>query len=184
MQNLYEVLQDPTKEILRLHSIKYFDEIVEKHPSDYINIIRYINDCFNYHSVLLLEEKDWRSFLIERFYTNDLPEEILPGLVDYETGYFVLAISMFLEDQKQPVFTTLVAKQNLRVNMLATMQTPSATTNDKKNANEMVSSLDSEIAMIYEKFRQGQKVFGNFKGYDQFKTARNKHLINTAQFID
>lgn len=184
MQNLYEILQNPTKEVLELHSIDYFDKIIENHPDNYIDIIKYINECFNYHSLLLTEEKDWGRFLMERFEANGLPEDILPGLIEYETEYFVHSISIFLIEQKQPLFTTYIAKQNLRMQMLAIMQKSTSTTTDKKNANDMVSSLDIELNDILEKFRSSNKVFGNFIGYNQLKTARNKHLINAAQFID
>lgn len=184
MQNLYEVLQNPTKEKLALHSIKCFNPLIEKYPKYYKDIIAYINDVFNYNSPLLIEEKDWGKFLMERFDENNLHDSLLDDVVHYESEEVVRAMSDFLEYQKQPLFTTYTAKQNLRLSMLGIMQKSSSTTTDKKNANEMVSSLDAEIAMIIEKFRQGQKIFGNFAGYDQLRTARNKHLINVAQFID
>lgn len=184
MQNLYEVLQHPTKDLLNLHSIKCFDVLIEKYPGHYKDIIAYINDVFNYNSPLLIEEKDWGKFLMERFEENNVHDSLFEDVINYESEAVVRAMSDFLEYQKQPLFTTYTAKQNLRLSMLGIMQRSSSTTTDKKNANEMVSSLDAEIAMIIEKFRQGQKIFGNFKGYDAVKTARNKHLINVAQFID
>lgn len=184
MQNLYEVLQKPTKEILERHSIKYFDKVIEKYPKYYKDIIAYINDCFNYNSDLLLEEKEWSKFLMERFEENCLPDSLIDDIIQYDSEEITYAIAMFLAEQKQPLFATFTAKQNLRMQMLAIMQKSSSTTSDKKNANDMVSSLDIEINDILEKFRQGQKVFGDFKGYDQVKTARNRHKVNVAMFID
>jgi len=184
MDNLYEVLRVPDVSNLHLHSITYFDRIVEKYPHDYKNIIRYINDCFNYHSPLIIEENDWGVFLMNRFIVNNVPEEMRSALMKYECEDIVFGIFSFLAHQKQPIFTTLIAKQNLRINMLATMQNFSATTADKKNANEMVSNLDIEINEIFEKMRQAQKVFGNFKGYDNVKAAINKFKINIANYID
>lgn len=184
MENLFEILQKPTKEILQRHSIKYFDKVIEKYPKYYKDIISYINECFNYHSDLLKEENDWGRFLMTRFEENMLPDSLIPDIIEFESEEITYAVSMFLADQKQPLFTTFAAKQNLRLSMLGVMQKSSSTTTDKKNANEMVSSLDIELNDILEKFRSSNKIFGNFVGYNKVKTARNKHLINAAQFID
>ena len=184
MQNLYEVLKNPSIEVLRLHSIDCFDKVIETYPKHYKNIIRYMNDVFNYKSDLLLEEKDWQRFLMERFDENNIPDNLIEEIVHYESADVTYAMSSFLAMQKESIYTTYVFKQNLRMDMLSIMQKPSATTSDKKNANEMVSNLDIEINDIVEKLRNSQKVFGNFTGYDQVKSARNKHKINIAMLLD
>lgn len=184
MENLYQVLQDTSIKNLHEHEIKYFDTVIEEYPSDYKKIIAYCNECFNYRSPLIVEEKDWGIFLMERFRANDLPEDLYSALVLYESPEIVFAISSFLAHQKQPAFTTLIAKQNLRISMLSVMQSFSNTITEKKTANEAVTSLDNEINEIFERLRQEQKKFGNYKGYDAVKSARNKFKINIANFVE
>lgn len=184
MENLYQVLQDTSIKNLHEHEIKYFDTTIEKYPNDYRKIIAYCNECFNYHSPLIVEEKDWGIFLMERFDANNLPEELHSALVLYESPEIVFAISSFLAHQKQPAFTTLIAKQNLRISMLSVMQGFGTSISDKKTANDAVTNLDNEINEIFERMRQDQKKFGNYKGYDAVKSARNKFKINIANFVE
>lgn len=184
MDNLYQVLQDTSIKNLHDHEIKYFDSVIEEYPADYKKIITYSNECFNYRSPLIVEEKDWGIFLMERFRANNLPEDLYSALVLYESPEIVFAISSFLAHQKQPAFTTLIAKQNLRIDMLSVMQSFGKTTSEKKIANEAVTALDNEINDIFERMRQEQKKFGNYKGYDGVKSARNKFKINIANFVE
>jgi hypothetical protein len=184
MQSLYELLRTPTVANLKFQSIDFFDQIIEKYPDEYEKIITYINQCFNYNSPYLIDEKDWGIFLLERFAANEIDEEIRPALMNYESTEIVYGIAAFLAYQKQSTWTTLVAKQNLRISMLATIQGHSASINDKKNANELVTSLDLEINQIMESMKQDQKRFGNFKGFEDVKAAKIRHVINVAYFID
>jgi hypothetical protein len=184
MDTLYEVLRDPTNEVLRLHSISFFDGVIAAYPADYKKIIIYINQCFNYHSPYLVEEKDWGMFLMERFAANEIPEELRQAVMQYDSPEIVFAMAEFLGYQKQTAWTTLVAKQNLRVAMLAVIQGFSANISEKQKANELVSTLDLEINDILEKMKQDQKVFGNHKGYSEVRAAKIRHQINVAYFID
>jgi hypothetical protein len=184
MENLYQVLQDTSIKNLHDHEIKYFDTVIEKYPSDYKKIISYINECYNYHSPFLVDEKDWGLFLIERFRANNLSEDLRSALMEYESEEVVFAMASFLAHQKQSTWTTLVTKQDLRISMLAVMKKHGIPTKEKKDANELVSMLDIEINDIYERLKQEQKRFGNHKGYEQVKVAKNRFVINIAQFID
>ena len=184
MQDLYAVLQTPTVENLRYHSIDMFDELIEKYPNEYENIISYINECFNYHSPFLIDEKDWEAFLMERFAENEISEEFRRDVIYYESKEVTAAIANFLGYQKQSLWTTYVAKQDLRVAMLAVMKSHSAATSEKKNANELVSTIDLELQDLLEKLKQEQKRFGNYKGYNDVKAAKARHTINIAHFIE
>lgn len=183
MQDLYRLLCDVSISKLTDNEIQYFDKVIEQYPDDYKKIITYINECFNYHSPLLVEEKDWGIFLHERFRANRLPEELRSGLIEYESDAIVLAIDAFLTHQKQPIFQTLVAKQNLRQAMLVMVQRFDGTIGDKQKANELITTLDSEINDIFERMRQEQKKFGNFKGYDSVQSAKLKIRINIGNFV-
>lgn len=184
MDNLYKVLEAPTKENLRRHFINYFDKVIEKYPDDYKKIISYINECYNYKSPLLVDEKEWGLFLVERFNYNKIPEELKPAIINYECDEIIFAMASFLAEQKITTWTTLVTKQDLRVAMLSVMKQHTAPTKEKKDANELVTLLDIEINDIYEKLKQEQKRFGNHKGYELVKIAKNRLTINVAHFID
>ena len=183
MDNLYKVLEVPTKENLRRHFINYFDKVIEKYPNDYKEIIGYINDCFNYKSPLLVEEKDWGSFLKERFEANELPGELKDEILNYKCPEIVTAIDDFLTEQKQTLFQTLMAKQNLRKDMLGVLQGVENKISDKQTANTLVTTLDDEINSLYEKLRAEQKVFGNYKGFDAVKQAKAAIQISISQFV-
>lgn len=182
MDNLFKVLQTPTKENLHKHAIFYFDAVMEEFPGDYTRIITYINECFNYNSDLLTEEKDWAIFLGERFKANNLPEGLRELIIDYKSPEVLIAVDEFLTHQKQPVFQTLIAKQNLRKDMLIALQDRDAKMGDKATANTLLTTLDDEINLLHERLRGEQKVFGNFKGFDAFKQARAATQLNIAQF--
>lgn len=184
MNDLYLVFKDPTIRHLHDQHIYYFDRIIDEFPADYKKIITYINECFNYHSPFLVEEKDWTTFLGERFDDNQVPELLRPGLIEYESEAIVLAIDEFLTHQKQPTFQTLVAKQNLRASMLVTVQKHDASISDKQKANELITTLDTEINEIYERMRHEQKKLGNYKGYDALQSAKAKLKVNIANFIE
>lgn len=185
MDNLYKVLEVPSKENLRRHQITYFDKVIEKYPDDYKEIIGYINDCFNYKSPLLVEEKDWGTFLRERFQANELPDELADDIINYKCEEIVNAIDDFLTEQKQTVFQTLVAKQNLRKDMLRVSQGVENKTSDKQIANALVTTLDEEINLLYEKLRAEQKKFGNYKGFDAVKQAKSAATqISISQFVN
>ncbi len=184
MDNLYKVLEVPSKENLRRHQITYFDKVIEKYPDNYKEIIGYINDCFNYKSPLLVEEKDWGTFLRERFQVNELPEELEGDILNYKSPEIVFAIDDFLTEQKQPLFQTLMAKQNLRKDMLGVLQSFEGKVAEKQIANTLVTTLDDEINLLYEKLRAEQKKFGNYKGFDAVKQARAAATqINIIQFV-
>ena len=68
--------------------------------------------------------------------------------------------------------------------MLALMQKPGATTVEKKNANEMVSSLDIELNDIKEQLQKDQKRFGNHKGMNELNSARSRLTLNIAYHIE
>ena len=128
MQNLYELLRTPTVENLHFHLIRFFDEVIEKYPDDYESIITYINECYNYDSPFITDDKDWTLFLIERFRENQLKEELREAITKLEDEAIVFAISSYVAYQKQSTWVTFTAKQNLRVGMLALMQKPTAST--------------------------------------------------------
>jgi hypothetical protein len=184
MQDLYTILLDPSPGNLKRQSIGYFNDLIKEYPTSCMRIITYINECFNYKSPLLTEEKDWGMFLRERFRANNIPEELRSGLIDYESKSIVTAIDAFLTHQKEPQFQTLIAKQNLRLSMLATIQKADASIGDKQKANELITSLDAEINQIYERMRQEQKKLGNYKGYDSVQAAKSKLKINISTFIN
>lgn len=184
MQNLYNLLSDPTQEKLKTHNIDYFDKVIEKYPDNYESIIIYINECFNFQSPLLIEEKEWGSFLRERFKANKLSEDLSSPILEYNSEEIVFAMASFIAYQKQPIWTTLVAKENLRINMLAVIQWHGANISDKQKANELLSVLDTEINDIRERLKQDNKVFGNYKGHEQIKVAKIRYNINIAHFID
>lgn len=183
MENLYRVLQDPSIENLHSHEIEYFDAVIAEFPSDYKKIISYINECFNYKSPLIVEEKSWGKYLNERFRVNKLPEELRPALIEYESPTLVVAIYDFLTYQKDPQFETLIARQNLRKSVLGTIQSSSATLSDKKTANELLSNLDNEINELFERMRSDQKKIGNYAGYDDVKNARAKIKVAFIDFV-
>jgi len=184
MDNLYKVLQDPTPENLHFQSIEYFDKVIEKYPEDYRKIIAYINECYNYQSPFLIDEKEWGSFLNERFRLNRLPEELRSALIDYECDEIVFAMASFLAHQKEAAWTTLVTKEDLRISMLSVMKKHGIKTSEKKEANELVSLLDVEINEIRERLKQDQKRFGDHKGFAEVKAAKKRLVINVAYWID
>lgn len=184
MTDLFDLLQSPTVETLKMHSIAFFDKVIEEYPDEYENIISYINECFNYHSSYLVDEKDWGAFLMERFRSNLLSEDIRSKVINYECPIITVAIADFLDYQKQPTWTTFTAKQNTRTAMLATMQNYSSSITDKKNANELVTTLDIEINDLLEKMKQEQKRFGNYQGVKDIKTAKKRMVINIAHYLD
>ncbi len=184
MDTLYNLLLEPSKENLHFHSIHYFDDLIKKYPTDYQKIITYINEVYNYESPLIVKEKDWGSFMMERYTKNRIPEEFLEDILRFESEEFTLAVSSYFAQQKQSSYSTIIAKMMLKENTLNTVRDFKASMSDKQKANEMLSSIDGEINEIHERLRQDQNVFGNFKGYEQVKTARNKHKINIANYID
>lgn len=183
MENLFDLLEMPTRQLLEKHDIKIFDAVIIKYPEDYKKIIKYINDCFNYRSPYLIEEKSWQLFLIERFSANLLREDLREDIVGMESAEVVQAMAEFLAYQKQPMWETLVAKQNLRMNMIGVTQSFGASVGDKKNANEMITNLDNEITSMFERMKQDQKRFGNYKGAEQLKEAVVRHKINIANWV-
>jgi len=184
MENLYKVLQVPTKENLQRHQITYFDRIIDKYPSVYETIITYINECYNYKSPLIVEEKEWSSFLKERFEINELPDYLRDDILNYKSPEIVIAIDDYITHQKEPAFQTLIAKQNLRKDMLVVIQDPAGKVDDKQKANNLVTTLDEEINAIFERMRQDQKVFGNYKGFDAIKQAKAATQVVISQFIE
>lgn len=180
MENLYKILLVPSKENLHLHAIHYFDRLIDQYPKKYRQIITYINECFNYHSPFLVEEKDWTTFLHERYEASTMPADFIDDVVNYKAAEIVIAIDEFLTHQKQPVFQTLAAKQNLRKDMLVFLQDPANKINDKQTANTLLTTLDDEINTLHERLRQEQKVFGNYKGFDAVKQARTVTQLNIA----
>lgn len=184
MESLYEALRVPSIEKLHLHQITFFDEIVKKYPDHYREIISYINEVYNYTSPFLIDEKDWTLLTIERFRANDIPEGLRAELTHLEDADIVLAITAFVSYQKQATWVTYTAKQNLRIGMLALMQNPKGTTAEKKNANEMVSSLDIELNDIREQLQKDQKRFGNYKGMNELNAAKARFALNAAYHIE
>lgn len=184
MENLYEVLRVPTVENLKAHQITFFDEVIKKYPDHYQEIIGYINECYNYNSPYLIDEKDWTLLTIERFRSNNVPESLRGELTHLEDADIVFAISSFVAYQKQATWVTYTAKQNLRIGMLALMQKPAASTVEKKNANEMVSSLDIELNEIREQLQKDQKRFGNYKGMNELTAAKTRLSLNIAYHIE
>lgn len=183
MTDLYQVLRNPSIENLHLHDIAYFNDLIAEYPEEYRQIITYINECFNYHSPLVVKEKDWGVFLRERFRANNLPEELRQPLMEYGSEIVVRAMDAFINHQKQPAFQTLLAKQDLRLSMLATMKSSSSSTTEKINANNSVTNLDFEINSIYESILQDQQKLGNSKGFEQVKSAKAKFKINISDYI-
>ena len=184
MQNLYKVLQNPSLENLKQHSLDFFDKVISKYPSQYIGIISYIKDCYNYQTPLLIEEKDWRSFLNERRIANNLDDSFIDALINYKCPEIVLAIDAFFTYQKEPTFQTLIAKQNLRKDMLVVIQDSSAKVDDKQKANALVTTLDDEIDNILERLRSEQKKIGNYKGFDAIAAkAKTFTQITISHFI-
>ena len=179
MNSYYKILQDTSKENLKKHNITCFDDVIMKYPEHYDKIISYINECYNYKSDFLIEEKDWYIFLSERFLANRLPEAFKDDIVNLKSPEIAIAIDGFVTLQEQHTFQTLVAKKSLRQQMI-TVMVSSGTANEKKDANKLVSELDDEINMIQEGMRQEQKVFGQFKGIDAVKKAKSVYLLNIA----
>ena len=182
MENLFKVLQVPSKENLHLHNIRYFDNVIRKYPHHYREVITYINECFNYNSPLIIEEKDWGLFLMERFTASELPDQFIADLVNYQCPDIVVAMDEFLTHQKQPVFQTLIAKQNLRKDMLVFLQDPAGKIVEKQIANTLLTTLDDEINMLHERLRQDQNKFGNGKGIEAIKKAKSVTQLNIALF--
>jgi len=183
METLYSILQVPTKETLTRHRIIYFDKVVEKYPAIYEQIIGFINDCYNYKSSVIVEEKEWALFLDERFEVNNLPDYIYGDLVQMKCREIVNAIDDFLTAQKEPDFQTLIAKQNLRKDMLAYAQNSENKISDRQTANSLITTLDDEINSIHERLRQATKVFGNHKGFDAVKQAKAVTQLSISQMI-
>lgn len=182
METLYKVLQEPTLYNLHKHYIHYFDNLADAYPDDHKQIISYINECFNYNSPFLVEEKDWNIFLQERFVENNIPDDYIDNIISYKDPVIVIAIDEYLTHQKQPTFQTLVAKQNLRKDMLVALQDPAGKINDKQTANTLLTTLDDEINDIFERMRAEQKRFGNYKGFDAVKQAKQHTKLNIATF--
>lgn len=184
MQNLYEVLQNPTLEVLKLHSIEYFDKVIEKYPQDYEKIISFINDCYNFKSPLLVQEKVWELFLLTRFKVRKIPDELRPDILELKSDEFVVATDSFLKYQKEPIWETLVLKQNFRISVMSTIRGHVSGMSEKKTANELLTTLDAEINAIFESLKQSQEPLGKYKGYDSIVGARSKIKINIAGFIN
>lgn len=180
MNSYYKLLSVPTKEVLEQHKISCFDRIVNKYQNEYLEIISYINQCYNYQSPFIVEEKDWTEFLLERFRANKLPEYLLKELVRLEDSDIAHDIDLFLDIQKDNVFKTIVAKERARQKVLEILNGTLTTLADMKSANEMLNDLDEEINSIKEELRQEQKRFGNYKGFDAVKTAKKMTKINIA----
>ena len=180
MESYYRILLAPTKETLKKHLITCFDKVIGAYPKDNEKIILYINECYNYKSPFLVEEKDWWEFLNERFKINDLPPKFVRDIVYLENPDVASSIDDFLVLQKKNEFQTLVAKQSLRQQMLVEIQNPASAISDKKSANDMITQLDEEISSIFEAMRAEQKAFGNYKGFDAVKKAKAITQINIA----
>jgi hypothetical protein len=177
MDNYYKVLLNPSKENLSRQYIICFDKVIAKYP-EHEKIISYINECYNYKSPFIIEEKDWGQFLNERFEANGLPELLKADIIDMQCVEVAIAIDAYLTLQKQNSFQTLVAKQNLRQQMLAQIQTSTNTISDKKSANELITELDEEINSIFEEMKQDQRIFGNHKGWDAVQKAKSVTQLN------
>lgn len=184
MQTLYSLLQKPTKVLLAEHGLTFFNPIIRRFPNDFVKIIGFINDCYNYKSPHLVQEKAWEAFLLERYNANKLPAGLKEEILELKSDEFVLATDEFLKFQKEPIWETLVLKQNFRLTLMAVIRDFNKSLADKKIANELINNLDVEINSIFESLRQSQQVFGNYKGYDAIANAKNKIKINIASFID
>lgn len=177
MQDLYKVLQDPSIRVLQDHEIKYFDDLIKEYPENYKKIICYINDSFNYSSPYHVVEKEWGSFLKERGKANGLTDELFSKIINNEILSIVYAIQEYVFYQKEKVFATKVAKENLRIYLLKLIQSDAALS-EMKIANEMITDLDLELQKINERIKQDQKVFGGYKGFDSISKIKNPTRIN------
>lgn len=179
MNNYYKVLLNPSKENLKKHNIKCFDTVISSYDKHYEKIISFINECYNFQSPYLVEEKDWGVFLSERFEANGLSDYQRADIIHLQNVEVALAIDCYLTLQEDVQFHTLVTKQNLRQQMIAYINTGTYSP-DKKGANELLSQLDEEITRIHEAMRQDQRLLGNGKGYDAVKKAKVLTVINIA----
>lgn len=176
-----KAVEDKTlKKTLEANKIVCFNELFEKYADDVEKIINYVNEVYNYNSPYLIEEKDWGGFLRERFYENDINELLYNDITCLAETTFVLAVDCFLSIQENRQFQTITAKEGLRKQLLSFIQKSGNTTSDNKNANEMINDLDEEINLIHEQMRNDQKVFGNHKGYEAVKRAKQLTEVNIA----
>lgn len=182
MQNYFQILSNEKLglEYLRSHNIDCFNHIFEKYPDNAKKIVRYINECYNYKSPYLVEEKIWETFLRERFDANEISLSLEHEIINLKNEYLVFSIDAFLDLQKAQPFQTLTAKENLRMQMIKKIQEITLTIAEKKSANDLISELDEEINSLKEQLRQEQKVFGNYKGFDAVKKAKQLTVINIA----
>lgn len=178
MNNYFKILLNPSQKNLHRHNIKCFDEVFSAYQNGE-NIVSFVNECYNYQSPYLIEEKDWGIFLLERFRANGLPDHQIADIVHLQNVVVAVAIDGYLMLQESFQFHTLVTKQNLRQQMIAYLNT-GGYSNEKKGANELLTQLDEEINAIHEAMRQDQKPIGNYKGYDAVKRARNLTVLNIA----
>ena len=182
MQNMYEVLQKPTKELLKLHEWDFFDPLIAKYPNDYEKIIAFTNDCYNFKSPHLVQEKVWEILLLSRFKYHQIPEELKPDILELRSGEFVVATDSFMKYQQDSQAELLLLKMNLQVSMKAKLRDYSVELPSKKLANEFLNSLEAEITAIHESMMQARQPLNNGKGYDAIVSAKNKSIINLGSF--
>jgi len=173
MESFYKILLTPTKKNLHSHSIHFFDEIFRNCPVDAEKIILYINDCYCYKSPYILDGKDWGKFLEERFRLNGISASLKDAILHNELPEVVEGIWQYIYAQKESLWELKMIKENVRLDMIKTLQTVTTPLGDKQKANEMLTSLQAEIEKIDERLIQDNQAFGKGAGFDAIKKARS-----------
>lgn len=172
MESFYKVLLKSQQKNLHAHSIHYFDKIFQNCPHDAEKIILYINDCYCYNSPWVVSGKEWRLLLEERFKMNGISDSLKDAIIKNEIPEVTEGIWQYIYAQKQSLWELKIVKENLRLQMIDLLQKPDTPLGDKKNANEMLTSLQNEIERIDEKVLQDNQKFGP-SGFDTIKKARS-----------
>lgn len=176
MNNLFNIIdKNPSKDNLLKHSIYCFVDFYSSFPKeDCEKIILYIGDCYSVNSPYWMDTADWGSFVYKRFKARGVPEHYFAGLVNLEEKIFVIAIQDYIDMQGDKVMSLIYAKENLKKSMMASVQSPLISIEDKGKANKILTDLHQELKDLYQEVRKTENGIGGKDGANKVRVEAAK----------